>query len=481
MTLSDYVTYLAQTYQSWELLLSSKEKSFTMSEFLENLRPEERERSVGIETGGEGDFIYDAQSGERLVRVIWSSARRGWVVKQIRNSKPHYYVTKNHLLVSLCGYDAAPCDSQVLADVPLNVPVCKKCYERLEQGAVGTQCAQERLNITEVLLRGITTRFSSSSSGQQFKRGLLVYETRLVGAKLAERNITVTVDGESRKISIDVLCRDYHAAKIPADADVLVTATRGDGEVYCGQGTVAAVIEAWEKAPLDAFDRQDVKRMTTEFKLPDYHVDSKAELSELKRLYDRCNRYYRYVASQAEEFKRVTKEATSKLVLGLDQSDPMWDVTNGETRFVKELCRQHSELIRTESEKKARAKRWDEQQLELEQRRPLIETRNNLTNFPHKDMLLEVRNIGMIRIRDIKGKIRDGTMCPKTPVRYRSADEWVELCKFLNDWVRWKATVRQLELLTSLQRQHGITDDIPLDIGRSAVSKRISALIARRE
>ena len=198
MTLSDYVTYLAQTYQSWELLLSSKEKSFTMSEFLENLRPEERERSVGIETGGEGDFIYDAQSGERL-----------------------------------------------------------------EQGAVGTQCAQERLNITEVLLRGITTRFSSSSSGQQFKRGLLVYETRLVGAKLAERNITVTVDGESRKIPIDVLCRDYHAAKIPADADVLVTATRGDGEVYCGQGTVAAVIEAWEKAPLDAFDRQDVKRMTT--------------------------------------------------------------------------------------------------------------------------------------------------------------------------------------------------------------------------
>ncbi len=263
MTLSDYVTYLAQTYQSWELLLSSKEKSFTMSEFLENLRLEERERSVGIETGGEGDFIYDAQSGERLVQVIWSSARRGWVVKQIRNSKPHYYVTKNHLLVSLCGYDAAPCDSQVL---------------------------------------------------EQFKRGFLVYETRLVGAKLAERNITVTVDGESRKIPIDVLRRDYHAAKIPADADVLVTATRGDGEVYCGQGTVAAVIEAWEKAPLDAFDRQDVKRMTTEFKLPDYHVDSKAELSELKRLYDRCNRYYRYVASQAEELKRVTKEATSKLV-----------------------------------------------------------------------------------------------------------------------------------------------------------------------
>ena len=179
--------------------------------------------------------------------------------------------------------------------------------------------------------------------------------------------------------------------------------------------------------------------------------------------------------------KRLTKAATSTVVLGLDQSDPMWDATNGEARFVEEVRRQHPELIRTENEKKAKARRWDKQQVELEKRRPLIETRNNLTSFPHKDMLLEVRDIGVIRIGDIKGKIRNGTMCPQTLVRYRNADEWVELCKFLEIWVRWKATLRQLEILRALQRQHGVTDDIPLDISRKAISKRISALVARRE
>jgi hypothetical protein len=481
MRLADYLTDLSETHQPWELLLKSNENSFTVTEFLENLRPEDRERSVGIETGGKGDFVCDAQSGERLLQIIWSAARRGWIVRQIGDSKPHYYVTKGNLLVSLCGNAAAPADSQLIPDVPLSVSVCKRCSERSKQGTITPVegCGPESRSIAEWLLPHITVSFGSS--GEQFKRGLLVYERQLVGAKLAERNITVTVDGEPRKIPIGVLRGYYHAGKIPGNSDVLVTATRADAEVYCGEGTVATVIEAWEKAPLNAVDRQDVKRMITEFKFPDYQVDSKAQLADLKRLYDRCNRYYRYVASREEELKRLTKGATSTVVLGLDQSDPIWDATNGEARFVEEVRRQHPELIRTEAEKKAKARRWDKQQLELEERRPLIETRNNLTSFPHKDMLLEVRDIGVISIGDIKGKIRDGTMCPQTLVRYRSADEWVEVCKFLEIWVRWKATLRQLEVLRALQRQHGITDDIPLDISRKAISKRISALVARRE
>ena len=481
MTLADYLTDLSETHQPWELLLKSNEKSFPVTEFLETLRPEDRERSVGIETGGEGDFVRDAQSGERLLQVIWSSARTGWIVRQIGNSKPHYYVTKGYLLVSLCGNDAAPADSQLLPDMPLSVSVCKKCSERLKhaRSTLVQQCGRERLNIAEVLLRGMTMTFSSSS-GEQFKRGLIIYERQVVGAKLGERNITVTVGDESRKVPIDVLRSYYHAGKIPADSDVLVTATRADGEVYCGEGTAATVVEAWERAPLNAVDRREVKRMISEFKLPEYQVDSKARLADLKWLYERCDRYYRHVASQDEELKRLTKEAARALVLALDESDPMWDATNGEARFVQELRRQHPELIRTETDKKAKARNWEKQQLQQEEGGPLVETRDNLTNFPHKDMLLEVKDIGDIRIRDIKGKIRDGTMVPETLVRYRSADEWVELRKFLKNWVRWKATLSQLQFLTDLQRQHGIGDDIPLDISRAEISSRISALVPQR-
>jgi hypothetical protein len=482
MTLVDYLTHLAKTYQSWELLLKSKEKSFTVSELLENLRPEERECSVGTETGGKGDFILDAQSGERLLQIIWSSARRGWMVRKIINSKPHYYVTKDHLLVSLCGYDAASCDSQLSADAPLNVPVCKKCCERMKQGAsaVGSQCGPERLNITEMLLRGITTTFTSSSS-ERFKRGLVIYEPKVVGTKLAERNITVSVDGEPRRVPIDVLRSYYHAGKIPADSDVLVTATRADAEVYCGEGTVATVVGAWERAPLDSQERQEVKRMISEFKFPACHGDSKAQFSDLKRLYDRCSRYYRYVTSQIECVKRLTKEATSAFLLHLDEADATWDTIDGEAKFIEELRRQHPELIRTEAGKKERARRWDRQLREAEERQPIVEARNNLTRFPCKDMVLEVKDFGMLRVGDIKGKMRDGTISPTALVRYRDSDEWAELSEFLKNWLKCRATREQLDFLTRLHKQRGITDEIPVDMWRSAASARISELLRAKE
>jgi hypothetical protein len=149
-----------------------------------------------------------------------------------------------------------------------------------------------------------------------------VYEPEIVGAKLARRNITITSRGESKRVSIDALRAGYHLGAIPPDADVLVTDTRADGELYCGEGTVASVVEAWEKAPLDFVDRQEVKRMVKEFTLPEYHIESKAQFADLKRLYDRCDRYYRRVASD-KNLKRVTKEATKSLVFTLDGSDPM--------------------------------------------------------------------------------------------------------------------------------------------------------------
>jgi len=57
---------------------------------------------------------------------------------------------------------------------------------------------------------------------------------------------------------------------------VLVTDTRADGELFCGEGTVASVVQAWEKPPLDFVDKQEVKRMVKEFSFPEYQVESKA-------------------------------------------------------------------------------------------------------------------------------------------------------------------------------------------------------------
>ena len=85
----------------------------------------------------------------------------------------------------------------------------------------------------------------------------------------------------------------------------------------------------------------------------------------------------------------MTKEAIKSLVFALDEADPMWDASDGEKRFVEELRKRHPELICTEGEKQARRRRRQKQKLEREVRRPLIETRNNLTDFPHKEMQLE--------------------------------------------------------------------------------------------
>ena len=71
-----------------------------------------------------------------------------------------------------------------------------------------------------------------------------MYEPEIVGAKLARRNIIITSHGESKRVSIHALRAGYHAGSVPPDTDVLVTDTRADGEVYCGEGTVASVVEA---------------------------------------------------------------------------------------------------------------------------------------------------------------------------------------------------------------------------------------------
>ena len=182
-----------------------------------------------------------------------------------------------------------------------------------------------------------------------------------------------------------------------------------------------------------------------------------------------------------EDFKRLTKEKTKDLVLLLDESDPAWDNNKAEEKFLRDVRRHYPNLIRTDSQRKTRIKKREEQEVKKKERQEIAETRNNLTNFPHKEMQIEAKDYGLLAIREIKHKLSDGTFSPQTLVRYRADSDWMELCEFLNDWMRKKATAKQIDYLQASQNQHGITDVIPLDIPRNEISLRINALVPNRD
>jgi hypothetical protein len=320
-----------------------------------------------------------------------------------------------------------------------------------------------------------------SSPPPQFRRGLPVHELEIRGKKLQRRDITINVDGQERQVPIEQLRAEFRAGFLPGDAPVLVTSEYGGRVCYCGEGTIASVVAAWESAPVDSVDQQETKRMIREFGFSEYQVSSKAEYNDLLRLYERCLNYHRYMSWHDEDFKRLTKERIKDLVLLLDESSPGWDHHDGEKKFLREVRRRCPDLIRTESERKARVKKRTEQDLKRKEREEIIGTRNNLTNFPHKDMEIEVKDFGWIAIREIKPKLTEGACSPQTLVRYHTESDWMELHEFLDDWIRKKATVKQIDYLEALQKQHGIDEPIPLDISRKDISARIQALIPSRD
>jgi hypothetical protein len=313
------------------------------------------------------------------------------------------------------------------------------------------------------------------------RRGLPVYEDSIQGQKLGRRDIIVTCGDREKRLDISSLRAELHAGTIPGDSPVLVTTLYCQETYYCGEGTVAEAVAAWESAPLESYDVQDCARMIEEFDLPKYDISTKSAYEDLTRLYRRCLSYYNSIAENNTEFKRFPKAATRDLVFRLDAEQPGWDSSNGAERFADEVRRRHPGLLRTAAEKRRKATREKDRDIAREARRPLIDTRNFLTEFPHKDMVIETKDFGPIAIRDVKQKIREGVIGPESPVRYRADAEWMELCDFASDWLQNKATARQLDYLAALQKQHGITAEIPLDLSRREASDRISALAPPRD
>jgi hypothetical protein len=181
-----------------------------------------------------------------------------------------------------------------------------------------------------------------------------------------------------------------------------------------------------------------------------------------------------------KEFKRLTKSGTKELVFTLDAEDPTWDAKDGEERFLEEVRKRLPSLVRNVREQKGRVQRIKEVELRRKERQYFTDTRNNLTNFPHKDLEIEVKNGTAVRIREIKGRLRDGSVSPETLVRYGSDKDWVELGEFLDERIKRRATVKQIDYLDALQKQHGINAEIAVDSSRKEISQRIAALVAKK-
>jgi len=476
MTVADYLNDLAFRYTSSDVQLVVEGTKYSAADLLAGLGEWDKSRPIAIETGTAGCFIRESESDQRLFQVLWSPDREGWHMPD-RDIKAHYFVCRNYYLASLCGAVTTSIDSELIGSLPDLVSPCKKCWERKQIRSEKEKPAPASRQTDTVPTHSITISFSSSPP--EIKRGLPVYEPDVRGEKLERRDITVSRGNERIKLPIDVLRAQYRSGLLAADLPVLVTTFRAEITYYCGEGTVKSVVADWESAPLDNFDKQDVSRMIHEFAFPEYEVVSKAQCFDLKNLYTRCDKYYRYIVCRDKEFKRLTKAATKDLVLLLDEADPIWDSADGEKRFAEEVRKRHPELIRTEAEKRRKKKREQKASLERESRKSLIETRNNLTNFPHKNMPIQIKDGGTLTIRELKPKIREGVITPETLVRYRDNAEWIELSEFLNHWIKRKATVKQIDYLTSLQKQHGIVAEIPLGISREEISARITALVPR--
>jgi hypothetical protein len=314
-----------------------------------------------------------------------------------------------------------------------------------------------------------------TESPPEQRHGLPVWQGELSGRSLQDRTIRLLgeppVELRIREVRIQ-----YLAGHLAAEHPAIVTNFYCQQNYFCGESTVGELVAMWEAAPIDEFDRQDCTRMTREFGLPEYQITTKAQYSDLRDLYDRCDHYYRLVFRREKQVKRITKSQAKELVFTLDQEAPSWEQQDGDNRFISELTRRNPKLIRTEEDKKARRQREKREQAKREEQRPLYNTRNYLTDFPHKKMSIDVQGLGRLEVGALKPLLREGQVTPETLVRYRETDDWNELEDFLADWVRNKATTAQLDYLAALQKQHGITTGIALDMSRREASERISPL-----
>ena len=169
-------------------------------------------------------------------------------------------------------------------------------------------------------------------------------------------------------------------------------------------------------------------------------------------------------------------------ILLLDGRNPGWD--DDQNKCYDELDRLikifYPDKIRTLAEQKEKKRLIKLKSIEAEVNLPLVRVRNALTAFPHKEFIVEIKDIGKMEVRKIKPLISSGAIRPDTLIRCREENEWLELSDFLEDWTVNKITVSQMKFLKDLYRENSIIDEIPCDLSRQLASEKIDFLFKKR-
>ena len=308
------------------------------------------------------------------------------------------------------------------------------------------------------------------------KHGMkLDWEGLFVPYKLGRLDLTVRVGEKDEIFRIDQLIKNYEEKTLKGSEHVLITRPHSEGTLYCGESSVLELINAWKAAPLEHYDTDEITTKNNEFSL-NIDVKTKHELDLFNKLYGRLSSYHGHLLNKETLFKRFKKHEVKDLVFLLDSREPNWDAVDPFIKLEEAVKIFSPDKIRDASEKRIKKQQIKSKSIEREINLPIIRVRNALTEFPHKNLNVTIKDIGQTEIRKLKPMISAGTVTPDSLVRYMDTDDWVELAEFLEDWSKNKITVSQLKFLQSLYRQNGIKEEIPFNLSKTIASEKISAL-----
>jgi hypothetical protein len=313
------------------------------------------------------------------------------------------------------------------------------------------------------------------------KHGFNVEEAEIVPRKLGLMDIRVKLASGGEEIfRINDLVAVVDGGKIDRGVWAIVTRPNIECTYYNGEATVGMIVDLWKKAPLEEWDIKDIEEKNREWDLT-CEVTTKWQLENFNLLCERMRKYHFHISDKSKIFKRVTKGEISKLVLLLDQRQTGWDSQDDLGKLEEAVREFMPHKIRTIAEQSKRIRVIKQRKVDNEVNLEKVRLRNNLTEFPFKKIIIEIKDRGKMELRALKPLLTTGEITPETLVRYKEGDDWKELSEFAGDWIRTKITLAQKQYLESLLRQNGLKKEIDYDMDRAVASEMISALINKEK
>ena len=327
---------------------------------------------------------------------------------------------------------------------------------------------------------GLVDSIDDNLKDSSVRYGFPVDHEEFAPRKIGRMDLRISINGENKILRINELVKLFDKKIITGSENVVITRPNIEANYFCGEGMVMNIINSWKSAALDHND-VDLPNRVNEYGFQ-ISINTKFELMVFDELYARVSKYFYYISSKNKIYKRFKKQEVKDLVLLLDGRNPEWDADEIKCydeldRFIKIF---NPEKIRTPLEQKEKKRLIKLKSIEAEVNFPVVRIRNALTVFPHKKIIVEIKDLGKMEVRQIKPLISQNIVKPDTLIRYREKDEWMELSDFLEDWAVNKITVSQLQFLTALHKENSISDEVPCDLSKKLASEKITFLYEKR-